>query len=159
MRIEIQSKHVYPPPGDSQRRTDRALRGWHYLWGQGDSFAELVCFHHSVDSVITYTGKRKVWPDGALATVFPHLTMTRSIKLSTLFCHAQPNTLMTCSVLLLSQEPRRVSDIDTVRKQSWPQSTHKEEKGKEVKRNFPVGGVFVEEKYHFIPKHWHMPQR
>lgn len=156
MRIEIQSKHIYPPPGDSQR-TDRALQGQHYLLGQGDSFAELVYFHHSVDSVITYTGKRMVWPDGALATVFPHLTMTRSIKLSALFCHAQSNTLMTCSVLLLSQEPRRVSDIDTARKQT--RSTHKEEKGKEIKHNFPVGGVFAEERYHFIPKHWHMPQR
>lgn len=60
-RIEIQSKHISTHlQGDSQSRTDRALQGQHYLLGQGDGFAGLVCIHHPVDPVSPYMGKRKL---------------------------------------------------------------------------------------------------
>jgi len=90
-------------------------QGLHYLLGQERGFTILVYVHKLLDSPSLSRGSRKLGTGGALGTDPPRPVAQDTAALLVLFCHAQLNTLMTCSALLLPRRPRGVSDTDAAR--------------------------------------------
>lgn len=77
---------VTHPLGDSQRKTERARQGLHYLVGEEGGFTKFVYIHNLADSVSTYQGRRKLGTGSALGTVLLHRPVTSTIDHPSLPC-------------------------------------------------------------------------